>query len=158
MGFASLLAADAEKGQPTIFRQTFGADDTRKQTAIGQILLDCAKRFLAGQKHRAQAHGRIFGTDRSRILHIDFEDDTGLIELGRSREVTERDKQAGQNAQGHNPELLQDGVPEVAEVEAAMLRGRFDRDARGGGKNLAGHDRRRRGSGGLMGRGKHVEV
>src|SRR5262249_50691334 len=51
--FGCVTARDALTNEraSAIFGQAFGADDPRKKSFVGEVLLDCAHCFLAGQKH-----------------------------------------------------------------------------------------------------------
>jgi hypothetical protein len=109
----------AAKQRPAVIvRQTFRADHARQESAIGQILLDGAKRILAGQKRRAHPVRPIVTADQGRFLDVHFEDDVSLIKLWSAREISKREKEAGDRAKDQDPQLLQNGVPEMTEIGA----------------------------------------
>ena len=95
-----------EKTATTIVREALGAHDTGKQTAIRQVLLDCAQRLLAGEKHRAHAGGGFFSRNNGGLLKFNFQNDMPLVKLRRPRQITEPDEKPGQDAQDHNPNPL----------------------------------------------------
>src|SRR5438309_1429582 len=108
----------AQKRASTVFRQAFGAYDSRKKGLVSQILLDGSQRFLAGEKHGAHARGGIVRGENARFLKLHFENCMSLVKLRRPREVTQREKQASQNTDRDDPNALDERMPEAPKIDS----------------------------------------
>jgi len=79
-------------------------------------LFDGSQGFLAGQKRGAHASGSI-RSDDTRLLEIHFQNCVPLIKFRRPREVTQRQKKAGQNADGNDPNTLDERMPVAPKIK-----------------------------------------
>src|SRR4029453_19336967 len=110
-----------------ILGQAFRAYDSPKEGLVGEVLLDRAQRLLAGQKRRAHARRGVFRSDKDRVLKLHFEHRMALIELWCSRQITQRDKKTGQHTKSHDPNPLDERMPEAPEIKPAFQPCEFSR-------------------------------
>src|SRR5262249_757412 len=84
-----------QNGASTVCRQSFGAHHPRKQRLVCQILLNGSQRLLTSEKHGAHTRRGIIGRKETGLLKFHFKNGVPLVELGCTRQIAEREKEAG---------------------------------------------------------------
>jgi hypothetical protein len=97
---------------------------------VGEVLLDRSQRLLAGQKRRAHPRGGVLRCHKGWLLKLHFEHDMALIELWRSREITQREEKTGQHTKSDDPDPLDERMPETPKIEPTLQACEFSRQMR----------------------------
>ena len=107
----------AEQSPSAVLGEIFRANDPREQAPVPKILFNRAQRFQVAENWtcaRVDIHNR-------RFLEINFKYCMSLIQLRSSCEITQSEKKSGDNAQGNNPDPLQERMPQLSQIKALPL-------------------------------------